>query len=463
MSVRMQQWNNMVSSSGIGNGVNTYQYIKAQNHTCGSATGEAISTFLNLGMGIAQTAMTQKATAATAEQKALTKTTGNVATGIQNYSAAKIGYDTAQKELEELEAKKADSSSDGQAKIQKSIDDLDTQYAPKDSDNAQTQAEFQKFTELKSKLTTAKGKIDSAKKTISENQTLASQDASGSIGNSGLSVTYTEGGSESAVAKLNSAKSDQTNSRYYKPDPNDSTKTVFMDALFNQDMQVAQQMDQKNQQIKDAKKKVADAQKEISDSTKDLDGVSPENIDSKLAECEQKLSELGQKQLTGSDGKSMSVTDFNSQKNKLNEQLKTAKENSNNADLDKQIAAKKKEVATKKEALTKKKTDLESTRNSLQAQVSQMKSLNNTSSVDSAKTQYKAAKAQDKRSFFQKVFGGGKSQDTKDAKAAYQKVKSDHNTKLQAFQAGSGYSANAANIAQLEAQIKMINEELAKT
>ena len=463
MSVRMQQWNNMVSSSGIGNGVNTYQYIKAQNHTCGSATGEAISTFLNLGMGIAQTAMTQKATAATAEQKALTKTTGNVATGIQNYSAAKIGYDTAQKELEELEAKKADSSSDGQAKIQKSIDDLDTQYAPKDSDNAQTQAEFQKFTELKSKLTTAKGKIDSAKKTISENQALASENASGSIGNSGLSVTYTEGGSESAVAKLNSAKSDQTNSRYYKPDPNDSTKTVFMDALFNQDMQVAQQMDQKNQQIKDAKKKVADAQKEISDSTKDLDGVSPENIDSKLAECEQKLSELGQKQLAGSDGKSMSVTDFNSQKNKLNEQLKTAKENSNNADLDKQIAAKKKEVATKKEALTKKKTDLESTRNSLQAQVSQMKSLNNTSSVDSAKTQYKAAKAQDKRSFFQKVFGGGKSQDTKDAKAAYQKVKSDHNTKLQAFQAGSGYSANAANIAQLEAQIKMINEELAKT
>lgn len=463
MSVRMQQWNNMVSSSGIGNGVNTYQYIKAQNHTCGSATGEAISTFLNLGMGIAQTAMTQKATAATAEQKALTKTTGNVATGIQNYSAAKIGYDTAQKELEELEAKKADSSSDGQAKIQKSIDDLDTQYAPKDSDNAQTQAEFQKFTNLKKQLTSAKGKIDSAKKTISENQTLASQDASGSIGNSGLSVTYTEGGNESAVKTLEAQRNNQDNTRYYKPDPNDSTKKIFMDALFNQDMQVAQQMDQKNQQIKDAKKKVADAQKEISDSTKDLDGVSPENIDSKLAECEQKLSELGQKQLTGSDGKSMSVTDFNSQKNKLNEQLKTAKENSNNADLDKQIAAKKKEVATKKEALTKKKTDLESTRNSLQAQVSQMKSLNNTSSVDSAKTQYKAAKAQDKRSFFQKVFGGGKSQDTKDAKAAYQKVKSDHNTKLQAFQAGSGYSANAANIAQLEAQIKMINEELAKT
>lgn len=463
MSVRMQQWNNMVSSSGIGNGVNTYQYIKAQNHTCGSATGEAISTFLNLGMGIAQTAMTQKATAATAEQKALTKTTGNVATGIQNYSAAKIGYDTAQKELEELEAKKADSSSDGQAKIQKSIDDLDTQYAPKDSDNAQTQAEFQKFTNLKKQLTSAKGKIDSAKKTISENQTLASQDASGSIGNSGLSVTYTEGGNESAVKTLEAQRNNQDNTRYYKPDPNDSTKKIFMDALFNQDMQVAQQMDQKNQQIKDAKKKVADAQKEISDSTKDLDGVSPENIDSKLAECEQKLSELGQKQLTGSDGKSMSVTDFNSQKNKLNEQLKTAKENSNNADLDKQIAAKKKEVATKKEALTKKKTDLESTRNSLQAQVSQMKSLNNTSSVDSAKTQYKAAKAQDKRSFFQKVFGGGKSQDTKDAKAAYQKVKSDHNTKLQAFQAGSGYSANAANIAQLEGQINMINEELAKT
>lgn len=463
MSVRMQQWNNMVSSSGIGQGANTYQYIKAQNHTCGSATGEAISTFLNLGMGIAQAAMTQKATAVTAEQKALTKTTGNVATGIQNYSAAKIGYDTAQKELEELEAKKADSSSDGQAKIQKSIDDLDTQYAPKDSDNAQTQAEFQKFTNLKKQLTSAKGKIDSAKKTISENQTLASQDASGSIGNSGLSVTYTEGGNESAVAKLNSAKSDKTNSRYYKPDPNDSTKTIFMDALFNQDMQVAQQMDQKNQQIKDAKKKVADAQKEISDSTKDLDGVSPENIDSKLAECEQKLSELGQKQLTGSDGKSMSVTDFNSQKNKLNEQLKAAKENSNNANLDKQIAAKKKEVATKEKTLDDKKKALITTRNQLQAQINQMNTLNNTSSVNSAKTQYKAAKAQDKRSFFQKVFGGGKSQDTKDAKAAYKKAKSDHNTQLQAFQTGNGYSANAANIAQLEAQINMINKELAKT
>lgn len=463
MSVRMQQWNNMVSSSGIGNGVNTYQYIKAQNHTCGSATGEAISTFLNLGLGIAQTAMTQKATAVTAEQKALTKTTGNVATGIQNYSAAKIGYDTAQKELEELEAKKADSSSDGQAKIQKSIDDLDTQYAPKDSDNAKTQAEYQKFTNLKKQLTTAKGKIDSAKKTISENQALASENASGSIGNSGLSVTYTEGGSESAVKTLETQRNNQDNTRYYKPDPNDSTKKIFMDALFNQDMQVAQQMDQKNQQIKDAKKKVADAQKEISDSTKDLDGVSPENIDSKLAECEQKLSELGQKQLTGSDGKSMSVTDFNSQKNKLNEQLKAAKENSNNADLDKQIAAKKKEVATKEKTLDDKKKALITTRNQLQAQINQMNTLNNTSSVNSAKTQYKAAKAQDKRSFFQKVFGGGKSQDTKDAKAAYKKAKSDHNTQLQAFQTGNGYSANAANIAQLEGQINMINKELAKT
>ena len=463
MSIRAQQWNNAIVNSTIGSGVNTYQAIKAQNHKCNSPAGEAISTFLAITGSVAQTTMTQKATAATAEQKALTKTTGNVATGIQNYSAAKIGYDTAQKELKELEAKKADSSSDGQAKIQKSIDDLDAQYAPKDSDNAKTQAEYQKFSELKTQLKTAKDSIDSAKKTISENQTLASQDARGSIGNSGLSVRYTEGGSESAAKTLEAQRNNQGNTRYYKPDPNDSTKKVFMDALFNQDMQVAQQMDQKNEQIKAAKDNITKAETKIKAATQGLDGVSPENIDSKLAECDQKLSELGQTQLAGSDGKSMSVTDFNSQKNKLNEQLKAAKDNSNNADLDKQIAAKKKEVATREKTLNDKKNALIETRNQLQAQVNQMNTLNSTSSVDSAKTQYKAAKSQDKRSFFQKVFGGGKSQDTKDAKAAYQKVKSDHNTQLQAFQAQKGYSANTANIKQLEAQIDMINDELAKT
>lgn len=477
MTVRMQQWNNMVSQSTIGNGANTYQQIKYQNSSCGTNTGmEIVGTFFSLGASIAQTAMTQKATEVSAEQKAITKATGNVATDIQNFSAAKLSYENAQKELDELKAKKTDSSPEGQEKIDNNLKALNAQYAAEGSPNATTQAEFQKFTELKSKLTTAKGKIDSAKKTISENQALASQDASGAIGNSGLSVDYGENNSGSAVATLNGAKNDQKNSRYYKPDPNDSTKTIFMDTLFNQDMQIAQQMDRKNEQIKAAKKNIADAQTEIKNATQGLAGVTADNIDAEFAKCEQKLSDLGQTQLKSADGtSSMSVADFNSQKDKLNAQLQAAKDNSKNADLDKQIATKTKEVDTKKAAFEAKKATLISTRDKLQAQIDQMNNLNSTASIDSAKTGYEAAKIDHKnaksrnksKTFLQKIFGGGKSNnekarlvDKKDAKAAYKQAKADHKAQLQAFQSGNGYSANAHNIALLQAQIDMINNAL---
>lgn len=477
VTFRSQQWSNNLMTSGVGQGADTYKAIKAQNQSCGTNTGmEIVGTFFSLGANIAQVAMTQKTTEVSAEQKAMTKATGNVATDVQNYSAAKIGYENAEKELKELEDKKADSSSDGQSKIQKNIDDLEAQYTPKDSNNAKIQAEFQKYSGLKTQLKTAKDTIDSAKKTISENQALASQDASGSIGNSGLSVNYGENNSGSAVATLNGGKT--SNPRYNKPDPNDSSKTVFLDGVFQQDLQIAQQMDQKNEQIKAAKKNITDAQTKIKNATQGLEGVTAENIDTKFAECEQKLSELGQQQLAGSDGKSMSVTDFNSQKDKLNDQLKTAKDNSNNADLDKQIAAKKKEVTTKKASLDAKKDALITTRDKLQAQINQMNNLNSTASIDSAKTGYEAAKVDYKnaksnnksKTFLQKIFGGGKSKnektklvDKKDAKAAYKQAKANHRAQLQAFQSGNGYSANASNIALLQAQIDMINKTLGST
>lgn len=470
VSFRTQAWQDMTSKVGQNSG-----YLVSQTgvaNSGGTDAAQMISAFMNMGVGIAGAVMTSKAQASSAQQSAMTKATSGVTAGIQNYTTAKLQYDTANKELSDLQARKNNSGDSNINKLQGEIDELKGAYKTgvdgNEGGNGGLQAQYDTVQSEINTLKDQKTSLTNLQKVISENKALAEKNNSGKIGD--IQITYTDNSpADHAVAELGKHKND---ARYNKPNPEydaqknpNAKQTIFMQALYDADMQKANEMDAEQQKTIAAKKAVERAESEI----KKLglsDGTTPEAIDAQIKTKENELAGISNKSMTGSsngaeNGQSLTFGQYKAKLDGLEKQLAQAENDKDDKSLDGQIKKKTDEVDSKRTKMEGAKTSLLNLKAQLLTQKQQMESLSDDSGVKSAKNEYKASKKSDKRNFFQKMFGTGKSQGTKDAKQAYKDVKNKQKADNSTFTAMNGYSASKANINQIEAQIKMIDNALA--
>lgn len=448
MSVRMQQWNNMVSQSTIGNGANTYQYIKAQNHTCGSATGEAISTFLNLGLGIAQTAMTQKVSSTQASGQKQGATLNSLTSGTTQLSTEfEILNQTYQDSLNKLnQLKQQKENASNSAKITELDKDI------RNTEGAENnKAQLEQYKKLDSQikdLGSLKNQIKSQEDIISANKSMAEMQIDTSLSNSSVHINP-DGTAEKQVV----------NSRY-----NYGQGESFNEAMYNSDIAKAQQMDSQFHQKQAAQNKIATAQKAIAD-LKLPEGVtapSPltsQSIESMIADLTNQRDALGNQDLaTGG-----TINQLNDKKKNLAKMQKNSSKEGQ-AKLDKDIEAQQKVVDGNKQKLIAKKKALSEEQKKLTDAKSKIETVTREQQeAANAKAKFNEVKTSNNknRNFFQKIFGGGKSQLRKDSKKFYKEQNAEYKNAQSQFSQNYSFSANQASLAAINGQLANINNMIA--
>jgi hypothetical protein len=459
----MEAFHNSINSNA--NFLATTGLKSATGAISSSSSSAIVDAIFSGSMQITSAAVTAKASAQSAQQSALNSVTSSVTSAMQDYTMAKSSYDIAKENLASLESKKSSGTDENISTIQSKIDALKSNYVEGDnnSGNASVSNQIDTLNANIASMKKAQNEIASLDQTISANKALAdSSNIGGNIGDSGVSVTY-DGSASDTNRAVNLINQNNTagNARYYKPDSKDNTKTIFMQNLFNMDLASAQQMDSKQAAINKARENVKAAESQKS-KIQLPEGVTPENVSTQLSLSETKLAELNTQQMNGVDGNSMSYADYKNEMSKLESELESAKQSKDDKTLDSQIATANTDVKNKENVLNAKKKNLQQVRSKLEAQINQMNSLTNSTTVNSAEEQYNAAKSQNNkdRNFFQKLFGTGKSKDVKNSKLAYKQAQAAQKQNLQAFATQTGYSANASNITYLQNQIASIDEML---
>ncbi len=449
MTVRMQQWNNMVSQSTIGNGANSYQQIKYQNQSCGTSTAsEMLNTFFSFGMGIAQTAMTQKVSSTQASEQKQGATLNSLTSGTTKLStefeALNQTYQDSLTKLKQLKQQKADASDD------KAIAALDTDI--KNTENAEGNKEkIAQYTKLSTQITSLneiKGKIQQQEAIISKNKATAEMQIDTSLSNSKVKITA-NGHAQDQVKSQESA---------YKEGPTRN------DLMYNNDIAKAQEMDKQFHQQQAAKIEIATAEKAIKD-LKLPEGVtapSPltsQSVELMIADLTNQRNALGNEDLTNGG----TINQFNDKKKNL------AKMQANNttegkAKLEKDIEAQQKIVDGNKQKLVAKKKALTEEKNKLMTAKSNIeKVVTEQQEAENAKTNYKQIKKNNNkgRNIFQKIFGGGKSQLRKDSKKFYKEQNAEFKEAQSQFTQNYSFSANQASLATINGQLTNINKMLA--
>lgn len=449
MTVRMQQWNNMVSQSTIGNGANTYQQIKYQNQSCGSSTAsEMLNTFFSLGMGFAQTAITQKVSSTQASGQKQGATLNSLTSGTTQLStefeALNQTYQDSLTKLNQLKQQKADASNTTK------IDALDKEIT--NTTNAEgNKQKIQQYEKLDSQikdLGSLKNQIKSQEDIISANKSMAEMQIDTSLSNSKVKITA-NGHAQEQVKSQESA---------YMEGPTRN------DLMYNSDIAKAQEMDNQYHQQQAAKIEIATAEKAIAD-LKLPDGVTRPNpltsqsVESMIADLTNQRNALGNEDLTGGG----TINQLNDKKKNL------AKMQANNtpegkAKLDKDIEAQQKivdgnkqKLVAKKKALTEEKSKLMTAKSNIEKVVTEQQEAEN------AKTSYTKIKKNDNkgRNIFQKMFGGGKSQLRKDSKKFYKEQNAEFQEAQSQFTQNYSFSANQASLATINGQLSSINNMLA--
>lgn len=446
MTFRTDTWRQ--STSLVGQGVNTYQQIKYQNHSCGSTASEMIGTFLNLGMGIAQTAVTQKAgsTQTTGQKQGATLnslTSGTTQLSAE-FEALNQTYQDSLSKLNQLKQQKQDAAD--KTKIKTLSDEITNTKSAEDN-----QEKIAQYTKLSSQITSLgdiKGKIEAQEAKISENKATAEMQIDTTLSNSHIKITA----DGTAAAQVTNSKDDY------------GTGENFNQAMYNSDIAKAQQMDTQFHQKQKAQIAIETAQKTINE-LKLPEGLTAPNpltsqsIQSIIADLTNQRDALGNEDLaTGG-----TINQLNDKEKSLTKMQKNSSQEGQ-AKLEKDIAAQQKivdgnkqKLVAKKKALTEEKTKLMTAKSNIEKVVTEQQEANG------AKANYDKIKSNNNkdRNFFQKMFGSGKSQLRKDSKKFYKEQKAEYKEAQSQFSQSYSFSANQASLAAINGQLANINNMIA--
>ena len=449
VTFRSQQWSNGLMASGVGQGTNSYQQIKYQNSSCGSSTAsEALTTFFGLGMSIAQTAITQKVSSTQASGQKQGATLNSLTSGTTQLStefeALNQTYQDSLTKLNQLKQQKADASNT--TKI--GALEKDIQNTTNAEGNQQKIQLYEKLDSQIKDLSSLKTQIKSQEDVISANKSMAEMQIDTSLSNSSVSINP-DGTAEKQVTKSQ-----------YQYGQGES----FNEAMYNSDIAKAREMDTQFHQKQVAKDAIVKAEKAIAE-LKLPEGVTRPNplttqsVESMIAELTNQRNALGNEDLTGGG----TINQLNDKKKNL------AKMQANNtpegkAKLDKDIEAQQKIVDGNKQKLVAKKKALTEEKNKLITAKSNIeKVITEQQEAENAKAKFNKVKTSNNkhRNFFQKMFGGGKSQLRKDSKKFYKEQNAEFKEAQSQFSQNYSFSANQASLATINGQLTSINNMLA--
>ena len=439
VTFRTQAWNDM--TSGVGG-----NYLINQTgiaNTGGTDAASMISAFMNIGVGVAATAMMAKAQTANSAQnsnlKSLSTMSEAAGKACSDFDAAFKSYDASCKELDDLKARKANLAKTGE--LQNEINNFNTE------DNS---ANIELFNSLSNAFNNKSNVTQSAfslKQKISFQQAIVDRP----ITASGLSSK-----GQSAIGDFNSMKEPgavaKLNAAYSEVEKNDPQNEL--NATYKRDLGIATNIDQQLKARKDAQDAITGEgglNKQMTDllqSLPEFEGISKPTSADGLAQyysaISDKLGELGPQVLTGKDGKTTSMKDLGTKQGALNQ---ANEDNANGTDIDALITAKETEIKNKKSALSDNRSALEKSRDAIRKAISDIDSvIKEKTEMDSAETNYNSAKTKNNknRNFFQKMFGTGKSKNVKLAKGTYKAEKSEFNDVNSRFQNTYSDAANAS-------------------
>lgn len=448
VTFRSQQWSNNLMTSGVGQGANTYQAIKAQNHTCGSTFGDIANVFLAVGVGAAQAKFAQNTNNTQASGQKQGATLNSLTSGTTQLStefeALNQTYQDSLNKLDQLKQQKENASNSAK------ITELDTNI--KNTENAENnKAQLEQYKKLDSQikdLGSLKNQIKSQEDIISANKSMAEMQIDTSLSNSSVHINP-DGTAEKQVV----------NSRY-----NYGQGESFNEAMYNSDIAKAQQMDSQFHQKQAAQNKIDTAQKAIAD-LKLPEGVtapSPltsQSIESMIADLTNQRDALGNQDLaTGG-----TINQLNDKKKNLAKMQKNSSKEGQ-AKLDKDIEAQQKVVDGNKQKLIAKKKALSEEQKKLTDAKSKIETVTREQQeAANAKAKFNEVKTSNNknRNFFQKIFGGGKSQLRKDSKKFYKEQNAEYKNAQSQFSQNYSFSANQASLAAINGQLASINNMIA--